>query len=662
MQGQQQTNDKGKYLAILPKPTSPIPARMAAIERVRLQEEFQQHYQQQHQKYLAILPKPTSSIPAEKKANGDNTNVSNKHDVLCYKGSKSITHPGNVFYRERVNCRRFLYALLKTSCEKRALADMVFNEVAHKGGRFLEKKGEFCYEMSKEIAIQKILKAWSQSTKEENACNAKVRRGRYQRLTPEQLEAKNRKRHELAAAARNKKAQERIVADGYSGNTVSITSIPVQNLKAIENKAATTVIEPRRSTPQQVVETTAVEAVASEADKLVDSFFQSIARECAPNSPVDVDTEEAQQEVAVVSEVNEGAQQEAAAVFEVNEGAQQEAEGAQQEAAATENTEGADQEAAVVFEVIKGAQQEAAAATGEPKISSDSNAASQSVASSTNLEQHLQRENQWIHREVARIVQREVNQLHSKLEENENTIKKLQNTLEETEGTVQLLRNKVGEMSSYIQEQNSTIQDLHRKLDENKSTVQVNKELSKKYEEKEQLYKELRKKLEENKSTVQVNKELSKKYEEKEQLYKELRKKLEEKDCRVQQEEKGDSSGVTAAISMVVPEEPLATPNTGQPPQKRAKIVNKLSTSCELPAPSLRFSSSKIPYECPAFEKFDKRLDAIINDTTAAAAFEKFDKRLDAIINDTTAATAFEKFDKRLDAIINDTTAAAAFE
>ena len=616
MQGQQQTNDKGKYLAILPKPTSPIPARMAAIERVRLQEEFQQHYQQQHQKYLAILPKPTSSIPAEKKANGDNTNVSNKHDVLCYKGSKSITHPGNVFYRERVNCRRFLYALLKTSCEKRALADMVFNEVAHKGGRFLEKKGEFCYEMSKEIAIQKILKAWSQSTKEENACNAKVRRGRYQRLTPEQLEAKNRKRHELAAAARNKKAQERIVADGYSGNTVSITSIPVQNLKAIENKAATTVIEPRRSTPQQVVETTAVEAVASEADKLVDSFFQSIARECAPNSPVDVDTEEAQQEVAVV--------------FEVNEGAQQEAEGAQQEAAATENTEGADQEAAVVFEVIKGAQQEAAAATGEPKISSDSNAASQSVASSTNLEQHLQRENQWIHREVARIVQREVNQLHSKLEENENTIKKLQNTLEETEGTVQLLRNKVGEMSSYIQEQNSTIQDLHRKLDENKSTVQVNKELSKKYEEKEQLYKELRKKLEENKSTVQVNKELSKKYEEKQQLYKELRKKLEEKDCRVQQEEKGDSSGVTAAISMVVPEEPLATPNTGQPPQKRAKIVNKLSTSCELPAPSLRFSSSKIPYECPAFEKFDKRLDAIINDTTAAKS----------IITDTKAAMA----------------------
>lgn len=47
------------------------------------------------------------------------------------------------------------------------------------------------------------------TTQDRNARRAKLERERYQRLTPEELEAKNRKRRERAAMARSKKALDR---------------------------------------------------------------------------------------------------------------------------------------------------------------------------------------------------------------------------------------------------------------------------------------------------------------------------------------------------------------------------------------------------------------------------------------------------------------------
>ena len=57
------------------------------------------------------------------------------------------------------------------------------------------------------------------AAKDRNARRAKLERERYQKLTPEELEAKNRKRRERAALARQKKDADKIGLLLFFGST-----------------------------------------------------------------------------------------------------------------------------------------------------------------------------------------------------------------------------------------------------------------------------------------------------------------------------------------------------------------------------------------------------------------------------------------------------------
>eukprot|EP00535_Pseudo-nitzschia_heimii_P003946 CAMPEP_0197179012 /NCGR_PEP_ID=MMETSP1423-20130617/4101_1 /TAXON_ID=476441 /ORGANISM="Pseudo-nitzschia heimii, Strain UNC1101" /LENGTH=469 /DNA_ID=CAMNT_0042628855 /DNA_START=156 /DNA_END=1565 /DNA_ORIENTATION=- len=157
----------------------------------------------------------------------------------------------------------------------------------------------------------------NEDAKSRNARRAKLERERYQRLNPEQLEAKNRKRRERAAAARNKKAQERNVVEGSNvsgigaGATVSIQMLPagsvntsssnntsaqaVSGMKVEENAGPNTNLETRivpvasvEQNPQQhhveqaAVEAAAVAAVAAaQVEKQADNATNQAAVEAA---------------------------------------------------------------------------------------------------------------------------------------------------------------------------------------------------------------------------------------------------------------------------------------------------------------------------------------------------------------------------------------------
>jgi len=60
-------------------------------------------------------------------------------DVLMGRGTPSVRHDGNVFFRQQIWDRKELYVEKKANDEKEAVAMEVINAVSGKGGRFLQR-------------------------------------------------------------------------------------------------------------------------------------------------------------------------------------------------------------------------------------------------------------------------------------------------------------------------------------------------------------------------------------------------------------------------------------------------------------------------------------------------------------------------------------------